>query len=225
MSIGFWPGGDRDGNPFVDVGVTRDVARKLRSLIVSSYHANVRALKRRFSFAEAYEQLEQLEHRLYREMTGSTAAPITVNEMTEALQKIEKIVVDKHQGLYVERLHSLRRKLCVFGLHFASLDIRQDARLIKATLEHVLLLYPNLLPANFSELPESVQIEKLLLIKGSIDSEKFTDAIELDTLQSLQAIREIQHSNGEAGCHLSRLRLAILIMIPALVLSMPVKPV
>ena len=201
MSVGFWPGGDRDGNPFVDTCVTRDVARKLRSLIVSSYHANVRALKRRFSFAEAYEQLEQLEHRLYREITGNTAAPITVSEMTEALQKIEKIVVEKHQGLYVDRLHSLRRKLCVFGLHFASLDIRQDARIIKSTLENVLSLYPELLPADFVELPESAQIERLLLIRGEIDLDKFTDAIEIDTLQSLQVIREIQHSNGEAGCH------------------------
>jgi len=201
MSIGFWPGGDRDGNPFVDTDITRDVARKLRSLIVSCYHENVRALKRRFSFAEAYEQLGQLEHRLHRELSGHTAAPITVNEMIEALGKIEKIVVEKHQGLYVDRLHSLRRKLCVFGFHFASLDIRQDARVVNATLEAVLKEYPQLLPANFAELPESEQIEQLLRVQGQIDLDKFSDPVMLDTLKSLQVIREIQQANGEAGCH------------------------
>ena len=85
MSIGFWPGGDRDGNPFVDTDVTRDVARKLRNLIVSCYHINVRELKRRFSFAGVFAELETLEFRLHQELSGDPATPIMVAEMLESL--------------------------------------------------------------------------------------------------------------------------------------------
>ena len=85
MSIGFWPGGDRDGNPFVDTDVTRDVARKLRNLIVSCYHNNVRELKRRFSFAGVFAELETLEFRLHQELSGDPATPIMVAEMLESL--------------------------------------------------------------------------------------------------------------------------------------------
>ena len=201
MSIGFWPGGDRDGNPFVDTDVTLGVARKLRYLIVACYHENIRELKRRLSFAGVYEELEAIEHKLHKELIGEAAKPITVAELIEALQKIERVVAEKYQGLYVASLHSLRRKVCVFGLHFASLDIRQDARVIKATLDAVVGVYPELLPAAFDELPETEQIERLLKLKGEIDTAKLTDPIMLDTLQSLQVIRDIQLSNGEAGCH------------------------
>lgn len=201
MSIGFWPGGDRDGNPFVDASVTRDVARKLRNLVVSCYHENIRELKRRFSFAGVYEELEKLEFRLYQELSGNTETPITVDEMLDVLQKIERTVMDKYQGLFVSRLHSLRRKLCVFGLHFASLDIRQDARIIKLTLDTILAAQPGLLPDNFEDMQVSEQVERLLRIQGKVDPKQFSDTVVVDTLQSLLVIREIQQANGEAGCH------------------------
>ncbi|MSR12263.1 MAG: phosphoenolpyruvate carboxylase [Gammaproteobacteria bacterium] len=202
MSIGFWPGGgDRDGNPFGDTDVTRDVARKLCNLIVSCYHINVRELKRRFSFAGVFAELETLQFRLHQELSGDPATPIAVAEMLELLQKIERIVAEKYQGLFVGRLHSLRRKLSVFGLHFASLDIRQDSRVIKSTLDTILAAHQQLLTANFASLPETDQIERLLQIKGSVQAEELSDPIVLDTLRSLHVIREIQLANGEAGCH------------------------
>lgn len=201
MSIGFWPGGDRDGNPFVDVTVTRNVARKLRYLIVSCYHENLRELKRRFSFAGVYEQLEALEHLLHRELSGDLSAPVTVRQLLEALGEIERTVAGRYQGLYLRRLQSFRRKVCVFGLHFASLDIRQDARVIAATFAAVRASYPDLLDGSFDALPPSAQIERLLQVEGKIEISRFSDAAVRDTLESLLTMREIQQANGEAGCH------------------------
>lgn len=181
--------------------MTREVARKLRSLILSCYHENIRILKRRFSFAGVYEEMELLEHRLHKELSGVASSPITYAEMLDTLNRIERMVLENYQGLFIDQLHSFRRKLCVFGLHFASLDIRQDARVIAATLNAVLESQPGLLAADFSRLPEFQQIEALLGLHGEVNPDAFKHPVVRDTLQSLRVIREIQQANGEAGCH------------------------
>ena len=33
INLGFWPGGDRDGNPYVSIGTTKKVADRLRSVL------------------------------------------------------------------------------------------------------------------------------------------------------------------------------------------------
>ena len=45
IRLGFWPGGDRDGNPFVTSAITLEVAEALRKAIIKSYYADVRRLK------------------------------------------------------------------------------------------------------------------------------------------------------------------------------------
>ena len=49
MQMGFWPGADSDGNPFVTTEITLKVAETLRFGILRSYHKNARWLK-----AQAY---------------------------------------------------------------------------------------------------------------------------------------------------------------------------
>jgi phosphoenolpyruvate carboxylase len=38
IELGFWPGGDRDGNPFVNASTTLKIAESLRSAIVVCYY-------------------------------------------------------------------------------------------------------------------------------------------------------------------------------------------
>src|SRR5690606_26488270 len=47
IRMGFWPGGDRDGNPYVRTDTTLKVAGALRESIMKSYYLDVRRLKRR----------------------------------------------------------------------------------------------------------------------------------------------------------------------------------
>ncbi len=50
IRMGFWPGGARDGNPFVHTSITLEVADALRSSIIKSYYLDIRRLKRRLTF-------------------------------------------------------------------------------------------------------------------------------------------------------------------------------
>jgi len=202
ISIGFWPGGDRDGNPFVSADTTRQVAAKLRSLLVSCYHQDIRELKRRLSFEDVYEILDAIEKKLYQELSqNDPGETLTGNELLTQLNRIESIVIEKHQGLYIDSLHSFRRRVNNFGFHFASLDIRQDSRVIARSLASVQEKQPGNFPDQFAQWSEQQQIEYLLAAEGDIDLTKYDDPLYRDTLESLKAMQEIQLANGELACH------------------------
>ena len=50
IEVGFWPGGDRDGNPFVTPKITRDVARELRETALRCYADDLRKLRSKLTF-------------------------------------------------------------------------------------------------------------------------------------------------------------------------------
>ncbi|MFM1896150.1 MAG: hypothetical protein RLZZ385_1224 [Pseudomonadota bacterium] len=202
MAIGFWPGGDRDGNPFVTVDTTRRVAAKLRYTIAGCYHRDIRELKRRLTFAGIYETLDGIEKQLHLELSEhSPVYSLTADGLIATLEDIEATLVERHQSLFVNRLRSFRRKVSLFGFYFASLDIRQDSRVIRRTLDELLAANADLLPLDLDGRSEVQQLDALLGITGEVDIARFSDPVFHDTLESFGVIREIQALNGEQGCH------------------------
>lgn len=202
LGVGFWPGGDRDGNPFVTTDITRRVAEKLRSNVIACYHKDIRELKRRLSFAGVYDELTAIEHRFYLELAGEEETCFdSIDEILARLDKLETIIVGKHQGLYLDLLQSFRRKLQVFGFHFASLDIRQDSRVLNKILAGIFDKYPDLVPEGFQNLKEVEQIRYLLSIEGEVNTDDFDDDLLVETIQCLRVIREIQDRNKEQACN------------------------
>lgn len=202
MTVGFWPGGDRDGNPFVTVEITRRVAAKLRYTIAACYHRDVRELKRRLTFPGIHETLEGLEKQLHGEL--SEFAPdysLTDAELIGELDRIEAILLEKNQGLYVDRLRSFRDKVRLFGFHFASLDIRQDSRVIARTLQAIRELHPGLIPDEMEAPDEAGQLRTLFAMAGTVDIEAVGEPVLKDTLKSFDVIHDIQSTNGELACH------------------------
>jgi len=201
MTIGFWPGGDRDGNPFVNADTTRRVAAKLRYSIASCYHRDIRELKRRLTFKGIYEVLDDIEKQLHAEISESKPQYTLDSQTLRAkLDTIETILIEKNQGMFVEQLRSFRRKVHLFGFYFASMDIRQDSRVIAGAFA-ALNERHDVLGAGFEALDEAEQVEHLLTVSGSPALDSFEDPVVQDTLASFGLIEDIQAMNGEKGCH------------------------
>jgi phosphoenolpyruvate carboxylase len=207
IELGFWPGGDRDGNPFVNGETTLNVAKALRSSIIVCYYRDVRKLKRKLTFSGVDILVNELEASLYENVfRADEAKPITTNEIIDCLSKIKNIIIEGNYSLYLSRLESLMHKVKLFGTHFASLDIRQDSRIHHAVLMdvHQTLLQQNgkgILPNNYNELSSDDQIVVLAKIEGQVNPADFKETMTKDTLESIYAITTVQKMNGIAGCH------------------------
>ncbi len=201
IRLGFWPGGDRDGNPFVLVDTTLKVADELRLGILSAYHTDVHQLRRRLTFKGIAGTLASLEEKIHQNLSDPTHhTELTKEEIIRTLKQIRNTLIEQHNGLFQEMVENLLRKVELFGLFFASLDIRQDSSVHSALITEI-IKKSSLLPDNFAELPEKEKIDDLLQIKETFDPSQFEDELFRDTLETVAAIKTIQQRNGEEGCH------------------------
>lgn len=201
IKMGFWSGGDRDGNPFVTVETTKKVANALRRAVLRSYHKDIRQLQRRLTFSGVETPLAELEQKLYKDAFQTVEnSLLTKREILDSLANIRKTLLEKHRGLFRHLLEDLIYKVELFGLHLASLDIRQDSSIHQNIFEQI-ADKTDILPDDFAELSEDEKIEILLNIETPIDEEIFEDELIKDTFKNIKAIKQIQKQNGEAGCH------------------------
>jgi len=206
IDLGFWPGGDRDGNPFVTTQITLDVAERLRQAVLRSYYRDVRRLKRRFTFDGVQEILSVIEKRLYKHVVRSySKVNFSQDIFLDELAKARKIIAEKHQSLFIEELDDFINKVRIFGFHFATLDIRQDSRVHHTAFTQIVkdlqIIGDTTFPKNYEFLPEEEQIEILSVVKGSIDPKMLTDDTSVSTIESIYALKEIQSRNGERGAN------------------------
>ncbi|MGE3275915.1 MAG: phosphoenolpyruvate carboxylase [Vicinamibacterales bacterium] len=154
VRFGSWIGGDRDGNPNVTPEVTRRACLLSRWVAADLYHAEIEALRGELSVTEASpalraavgdarepyrELLRGVRTRLAatrawleRSLEGEESAPddvyLDAADLDEPLALCYDSLLETSQGLIAEgRLTDIRRRIAVFGLTLARLDIRQDA--------------------------------------------------------------------------------------------------
>ncbi|WEK35790.1 MAG: phosphoenolpyruvate carboxylase [Candidatus Pseudobacter hemicellulosilyticus] len=202
ITMGFWPGGDRDGNPHVTVDTTQKVADTLRGSIIKCYYTDVRRLKRRLTFKGVDTILADLEVKLYNNIfiPGHRTA-LTKESILEALTNIREILIYQHNGLFQHLVDSLINKVHVFGLHFASLDVRQDSSVHGQVLEAIAGT-EKLLPKNYASLSEAEKIKVLTTLPTcNANPSLLEEGVMRDTLQTIAAIKDIQEYNGEVGCN------------------------
>src|SRR5882724_3021901 len=94
IKMGFWPGGDRDGNPFVKADTTLKVAESLRGAIIKCYYLDVRRLKRRLTFKGVDTIIADLEKKLYSNIfIPGHRTELKKEDIEAPLQKIREILI------------------------------------------------------------------------------------------------------------------------------------
>ena len=201
LRIGFWPGGDRDGNPYVGADTTLRVARKLKLTLLRCYRKELREMRRLVTFKGLEGELDMLQSMIEEAIFNSSDLSLKQEVLLEGLGRLERRVEEEFNGLYLDQIRQLMFKVRMFGMHFASLDIRQDARVVKKAFLALLEAQSGAAAvAAFESMSEAEALDFLFAYdqphNGTLEEDRHQDV-----LDSLRAMQEIQRHNGEAGCH------------------------
>ena len=196
IHLGFWPGGDRDGNPFVTTDITKKVASRLHRVLLNCYYRHLRKLRRRISFRNAHQRILDIEQ--YVLLCIEQRDSWDLQKYTTDLMQLREELTIQHDGLFRDLLDQLIDRVALFGSHFASLDIRQDSKEIEKAFEYVVTQL-SLNQDCIHLLKEKHKIPATQIDQLSSDLKK-SDTI-YDTLQTFITIREIQKQNGEMAAH------------------------
>ena len=203
INIGFWPGGDRDGNPFVLPDTTLKVAGLLKSTLLKSYARDLKKLKRKLTFRGVESRIGALIDSIYN--SQSNPNQFDFDYFVKELKELRQLVKRDFHSLYLSEITSLINKTQLFGYHFASLDIRQDSRIHHSVFSKIvdtcLEQKTTIFPENYNDLDEQQQIDVISNLDAELDISIFEDELVHNTLKTIQVVKDIQSQNGEKGAN------------------------
>ncbi len=199
IKLGFWPGGDRDGNPFVTAAITMNVADELRMTLMKCYYEDFKNLEQKLTFRDIEDILATLRAGIYTTMFDPSRT-LAYDDIIKPLYNVKATLIKKYNSLYLEELDNLIDKVNIFKTHFAALDIRQDHHVHYKTVEEI-LKKSNLIKKNLGELSKEKLTSILLHKEIQVHPELYEDELVKDTILNIGRLKLIQKKNGEEGCN------------------------
>jgi phosphoenolpyruvate carboxylase len=199
VKLGFWPGGDRDGNPFVTANITKDVMNELRVTLMKCYYNDLKGLQNKLTFREVQEPINKLRGNLYTAMFDSSK-DVGYEDIIGPLNQIREALVYKYHNLYLTELDLFIDKVKIFKTHFATIDIRQDHSMHTKVM-HAVLLKNGFIKVELGELSEAELIDILMHKNLVLNANDYDEEIVKDTIKNVSQLAYIQAKNGEQGCN------------------------
>jgi phosphoenolpyruvate carboxylase len=203
LELGFWPGGDRDGNPNVTTETTAAVASLLRQILFRCYYRDFRVLKRRITFRGIEKTISRLEKLLYQNAFAPPQNPKDLqSELVSLLESVRQTLIDDHDALFVNIVDGLIQKVRLFGCYFATLDIRQDSRILRSVFKYCTQQsqIKSGLGKGYETLSEEEKLKVIPFNEADFHCPDDEDDMCKDTLNTIRLMQQIQQSNGEKAC-------------------------
>jgi phosphoenolpyruvate carboxylase len=203
VELGFWPGGDRDGNPNVTAESTKTVAAILRQVIFRCYYRDFRVLKRRITFRGVEDAMSELETLIYQNAFNEQDKPENLQDKLLSLSlAIKETLIKEHDGLFANLIDDLIHKIRAFGCYFATLDIRQDSRVLRDVFKYCTEGHnvDQKIKNGYLELSEDDKLAQLTFNEADLMCGDDADDLTKDTLNTIRLMKTIQHTNGERAC-------------------------
>jgi len=197
MELGFWPGGDRDGNPFVKFDTTRKVSRLLRNTIMKCYYNHIKDIRKKLTFEGVTQLTEELKTRLYQQIFQDEVC-ITDKEILDYLYKIKSLLETKYKSMFIDDVNDIIGRVHLFGSHFATLDVRQDSSKHNEAMKAI---FKKAFDKDYESLTDEEKIHYLTEQSLELNADDFEDETIVDTIRNVYQIKDIQAENGERALH------------------------
>lgn len=193
IELGFWPGGDRDGNPYVKHDTTFAVAKRLRKVILRLYYNELRHLQERLTFDGVFDQMALIIRKVGQDQY------IAVNDLISDLTHIRQMLIDKYHGLFVDDVNNLIQKIRMFNFYFVRLDIRQNSHIHGQVVADIFKQHK--IHNDYLSLSDD---EKVALIKANLTNISLLDIdpqneLANEVLDTVKVIQKIQSINGQGA--------------------------